>query len=128
MTARPFGLLVLALALLLAGCSRPSTEEKSSTLSDASPETRGVEPYMSEDVREAFRRSCASCHGYDGHGILGVAPDLRRAKRRTPEEWEKYLRDSSGSHPAGQAPPLWVTGDELTALAAWLDQFSASRP
>lgn len=83
---------------------------------------------MSEEALAAYRRSCAPCHGHDGHGILGVAPDLRRAKRRTAQEWEKYLRDGSGAHPAGQPPPLWITGDELTALAAWLDTLSPNRP
>ncbi|MGH9848175.1 MAG: c-type cytochrome [Blastocatellia bacterium] len=89
-----------------------------------SEDSASAEPYVSEQARSAFRRSCASCHGYDARGITAVAPDLRRARRRSPEEWERYLRDSSGSHPAGQPPPLWINGDELKAIAAYLDSLA----
>ena len=107
-----------------AGCASPSPAVVERSRFDEEPATIAVEPYVSEQARGAFRRSCASCHGYDAHGITAVAPDLRRAKRRSPDEWERYLRDSSGSHPAGQPPPLWINGDELKAIAAYLDSLA----
>ncbi len=35
----------------------------------------GLEPLMSEVVHRVFERNCKRCHGPDGHGIAGVAPD-----------------------------------------------------
>ncbi len=107
---------------VFAGCASPPPAAEDRTRVDA--DAASAEPYASEQARNAFRRSCASCHGYDARGITAVAPDLRRAARRSPEEWERYLRDSSGSHPAGQPPPLWIDGDELKAIAAYLDSLA----
>ncbi|MDX2032892.1 MAG: cytochrome c [Blastocatellia bacterium] len=121
-------MLLIVSTLFFSGCSSRETTVEKSPPFEAAPESQGVEPFMSEEVRAAYRRSCASCHGHDAHGILGVAPDLRRAKPRTSAEWETYLRDGRGAHPAGQPPPLWITGDELTALAAWLDAQARTRP
>lgn len=119
--------LVLVAISLFTGCSsQPAAENPPPP--DSLPELASVEPAITEQARGAFRRSCAQCHGYDARGIAAVAPDLRRAKRRSAEEWERYLRDSSGSHPAGRPPPLWIDGDELTAIAAYLDSLSQQNP
>ena len=112
---------------LFAGCSAsPAVENRThfDFQTGTQSEISSVEPFVTEQARHAFWRSCASCHGYDGRGIMAVGPDLRRAKRRGADEWERYLRDSSGAHPAGQQPPLWVNGDELTAVAAYVDALS----
>lgn len=129
----PLGLLALLILPVLfcqTACNRapaaPSPEKAPSL--EAAPESPGVEPFMTPQARAAFRRSCASCHGHDGHGILAVAPDLRLAKKRSAEEWEKYLRNASGAHPAAAPPPLWIDGDELTAIAAYLDRLTQARP
>jgi mono/diheme cytochrome c family protein len=113
---------------LLTGCGAPPPAEVERANFDAgSAVVRNAEPAVSEQALSAFRRSCASCHGYDAHGITAVGPDLRRAKRRTADEWERYLRDPSGSHPAQQAAPLWITGDELKAIARYLDSLAEPR-
>lgn len=118
-------LLLIGLGFLAGCASPPAPVDVERSRFDAEPATTNAEPYVSEQASGAFRRSCASCHGHDAHGITAVAPDLRRAKRRTPDEWGRYLRDSSGSHPAGQPPPLWIDGDELKAIAGYLDSLAA---
>jgi len=84
-------------------------------------ETSSVERLMPERIRNIFNRSCASCHGLDGKGIAGVAPDLNRIPQRTAAEWVKYLRDPAGVHPASGMPPVWMTAEEITEFAAYLE-------
>jgi mono/diheme cytochrome c family protein len=126
MRARIFLLGLCFLTGCAASSPAPPAEAERSNF-DAEPVVLNAEPAVSEQALSAFRRSCASCHGYDAHGITAVGPDLRRAKRRTPDEWERYLRDPSGSHPAQQAAPLWITGDELKAIARYLDSLAEPR-
>ena len=87
-------------------------------------EIASVEGFMSEPLRTVFRRSCESCHGIDGQGIAGIAPDLRRSKSRSPEEWEAYLRHPGDSHPVAQMPPVWLDQDEIKIVAAYLADLS----
>jgi mono/diheme cytochrome c family protein len=76
---------------------------------------------MSEVVHQVFERSCKRCHGPDGHGIAGVAPDLHRAPRRSAAEWERYLRDPKSRHPNSPMPaPVGLGDEELKAVAAYL--------
>ena len=79
-----------------------------------------IEPLMPERVREIFTRSCQSCHGPQGNGITGVAPDLRRIPSRKSEEWGRYLRVSGKAHPVDSPPPLWLTADEIDVMAQYL--------
>lgn len=79
-----------------------------------------IELLMPEMVREAFSRSCQSCHGPQGHGIIGVAPDLRRLASRTSEDWGRYLRISRNVHPVSAPPPLWLTAVEMDLMARFL--------
>ncbi len=81
----------------------------------------GAEDFMPERIRTIYFRSCASCHGPDGHGITAVAPDLYRAKYRSAKEWETYLRDSAEAHPVGNPPPLWLDEDELKDMVEYLE-------
>src|SRR5215510_11416810 len=81
----------------------------------------GAEDFMPERTRTIYVRSCASCHGPDGHGITAVAPDLYRAKHRDAEEWEKYLRDSGDAHPVGYPPPLWLDPEEMKVMSEYLE-------
>jgi mono/diheme cytochrome c family protein len=122
---------IISLAIILffmVGCAAtPPPAENRARLgfqSELSVEADNMEPFVSEQARHAFWRCCSSCHGPDGRGINAIGPDLRQARRRTSEEWERYLRDGSGAHPAGQPPPLWMTGDELTAVARYVDFLS----
>jgi mono/diheme cytochrome c family protein len=92
---------------------------------DRRPEKIGAEDFMPGRVRMIYVRSCASCHGPDGHGIAAVAPDLYRARYRSREEWEKYLRDSADAHPVGRPPPLWLDEEERKDMAEYLE--SATR-
>ncbi len=82
---------------------------------------------MPAPVRIVFKRSCESCHGVDGRGIAGIAPDLKRANRRAAGEWEKYLRNPQGVHPVSQAPPVWLDPDEIKTVAEYLADLSSRR-
>jgi mono/diheme cytochrome c family protein len=85
----------------------------------------GAEDFMPEGVRVIYIRSCASCHGPDGQGVTAVAPDLYRARNRSREDWEKYLRESANAHPVAHPPPLWLDQDEMKKMADYLE--SAAR-
>ncbi len=113
-------------AALGAGCrGEAAKEERANFDSDGLPRERvGAEDFMPEPVRAVFTRSCGSCHGPDGRGITAVAPSLHRAKHRSADEWDKYLRNSRSAHPVGHEPPLWLTADEIKAMADYLDSLT----
>ncbi|MGH9855072.1 MAG: c-type cytochrome [Blastocatellia bacterium] len=113
-------LTICGLAGLFSVCSSQNPKDEKGG-SDHRPEKIGAEDFMPERTRIVYVRSCASCHGPDGHGITAIAPNLYRAKHRPPEEWEKYLRDSAGAHPVGHPPPLWLDADEMKDMAGYLD-------
>jgi mono/diheme cytochrome c family protein len=107
--------------LLFVGCASQVTKDEKDEKVDRRKEKIGAEDFMPEQVRVIYVRSCASCHGPDGHGVVAVAPDLYRAKYRPREEWEKYLRDSADAHPVTHPPPLWLNADEMKNMAEYLE-------
>jgi mono/diheme cytochrome c family protein len=107
--------------LLFVGCASQVTKDEKDEKVDRRKEKIGAEDFMPERVRVIYVRSCASCHGPDGHGVVAVAPDLYRAKYRPREEWEKYLRDSADAHPVTHPPPLWLNEDEMKNMAEYLE-------
>jgi mono/diheme cytochrome c family protein len=113
-------LVVWASACVFNGCGAQDAKDDRGA-SDRSLEKIGAEDFMPERVRVVYVRSCASCHGPDGHGITGVAPDIYRAKHRAADEWEKYLRESKDAHPVGSPPPLWLDADEMKQIAEYLE-------
>lgn len=115
-------LAVCAAILLFVGCTGQGVKEEKV---DRRQEKVGAEDFMPERVRVIYVRSCASCHGPDGHGVTAVAPDLYRAKYRPREEWEKYLRNSTDAHPVAHPPPLWLNEEETKDMAEYLE--SATR-
>ena len=82
---------------------------------------------MPEGIRVLYVRSCASCHGPDGHGVTAVAPDIYRARYRSREEWVKYLRDSTDAHPVANPPPLWLNKEEMEKMAEYLESTTQSK-
>ncbi len=110
-------MLLLAGVCVFGGCksSQPNEEQ-------ARPmELSSVENLMPERVQAVFNRSCASCHGHDGHGITGIAPDLRNASRRSASDWLQYFSSSKSPHPGSTTPStMWMTRDEITAVANFL--------
>lgn len=126
----------------LAACSRQGASEMksgdravaSSTVEPPASASPGgaatdVEPVRPLAAQTVFERSCKSCHGPDGHGIAAVAPDLRRAPRRTSEEWEKYLRDPNSVHPNSRMPALEsLTDEDYQAMAAYLADLTQHNP
>ncbi|HYE72508.1 MAG TPA: cytochrome c [Blastocatellia bacterium] len=127
-------LCVLIFSVLIA-CSRqpagsheanknsPNANNNAANTATPSPSNPSVdiEPIMPLEVQAAFERSCKNCHGPDGHGIAAVAPDLRRAGRRTPEDWVKYLRDPKSVHPNSRMPAIEsMTDEEYEAVGAYL--------
>jgi mono/diheme cytochrome c family protein len=107
--------------LLFVGCAGQVKKIENDEKVDRRQEKIGAEDFMPERVRVIYVRSCASCHGPDGHGVAAVAPDLYRAKYRPREEWEKYLRDSADAHPVTHPPPLWLNEDEMKNMAEYLE-------
>jgi len=107
--------------LLLVGCASQVTKDEKDEKVDRRQKKIGAEDFMPERVRVIYVRSCASCHGPDGHGVSAVAPDLYRAKYRPREEWEKYLRDSADAHPVTHSPPLWLNEEEMKNMAEYLE-------
>jgi mono/diheme cytochrome c family protein len=99
--------------LLFAGCAGQSPKDERV---DRRQDKIGAEDFMPERVRAIYVRSCASCHGPDGHGVAAVAPDLYRARYRPREEWEKFLRNSADAHPVSHPPPLWLNEEETKTL------------
>jgi len=80
-----------------------------------------VETFLPDSVRVVFKRSCESCHGYDGHGIAGIAPDMLRSFGHKQEEWEAYFVNPQSVHPGAQMPStVWMNHDEIKAVAAFL--------
>lgn len=80
-----------------------------------------LEPVMPEKVQVTFEQNCKSCHGPDGHGITGVAPDLRRAARRSAKDWIAYLKDQKGAHAATKIPAMAsLTEGDYEAMGGYL--------
>jgi mono/diheme cytochrome c family protein len=107
--------------LLFVGCASQVTKDEKDEKVDRRQRKIGAEDFMPERVRVIYVRSCASCHGPDGHGVSAVAPDLYRAKYRSREDWEKYLRDSADAHPVTHPPPLWLNEEEMKNMAEYLE-------
>jgi mono/diheme cytochrome c family protein len=118
------GLSILAICVatsLFVDCSPRGAKIDEGERADRPREKIGAEDFMPEGARVIYVRSCASCHGPDGHGVTAVAPDLYRARYRSREDWEKYLRDSSNAHPVAHPPPLWLDKDEMKKMAEYLE-------
>jgi cytochrome c553 len=103
-----------------------STESGTSNAASAaaSPSTAPsaeLEPVMPEKVQVAFERNCKNCHGPDGHGIASIAPDLRKAARRSLSEWVAYMKDQKGAHANTKIPTMAsLTEDDLEAIGGYL--------
>jgi mono/diheme cytochrome c family protein len=122
------GMSILAICLaagLFVDCASRGSKTDEDERGDRRREKIGAEDFMPGPARVIYVRSCASCHGPDGHGVTAVAPDLYRARYRPREEWEKYLRDSANAHPVSQPPPLWLNEEEIKTMAEFLE--SATR-
>jgi len=112
-------------AVLSVACANRDAKPDEDERGDRRREKIGAEDFMPGPARVVYARSCASCHGPDGHGVTAVAPDLYRAKYRSGEEWEKYLRESADAHPVTHPPPLWLNEEETKDMAEFLE--SATR-
>ena len=111
-----FTLILVCFAVFGACRVEPEREATPAPASIAS-----VEPFLPESVRNIFKRSCESCHGYDGRGIAGIAPDMLRSFGHKAEEWERYFINSQSTHPGAQMPStVWMSQDEIKTVAAFL--------
>ncbi|MEP7339697.1 MAG: cytochrome c [Acidobacteriota bacterium] len=110
-------ILILCCFAAFAACrTEPEREAPSAPTSVAS-----VETFLPESMRTIFKRSCESCHGYDGRGITGVAPDMLHSFGRKPEEWENYFVNPQSLHPGAQMPStVWMSQDEIKSVSAFL--------
>lgn len=65
-------------------------------------------------AEDAYKSSCASCHGQDLSG--GAGPDLTEVGASlSADEIETIIADGQGSMPGGL-----LSGDDATAVAEWL--------
>lgn len=65
-------------------------------------------------AEDAYKSSCASCHGQDLEG--GVGPELDAiGSSMSADEIEDIIINGAGSMPAGL-----LSGDDATAVAQWL--------
>lgn len=65
-------------------------------------------------AEDAYKSSCASCHGQDLEG--GVGPELDAVgSSMSADEIEDIIINGAGSMPAGL-----LSGDDATAVAQWL--------
>lgn len=106
---------------LFVNCSTRGAKVEDDERVNRPRERIGAEDFMPESARVMYVRSCASCHGLDGHGVTAVAPDLYRARYRSREEWENYLRDSADAHPVAHPRPLWLDKEEMKKMAEYLE-------
>lgn len=84
---------------------------------------------MPEKVQVAFEQNCKACHGPDGHGITSVAPDLRRAPRRSLKEWVAYLKDQKGAHSQTKIPAMTsLTDEDYEAIGGYLADLTQNNP
>ena len=133
MQTRLLPLLLLILSFVCyVGCSKESgtpaaeTSTSNAAASASSPvatpaPAAELEPVMPEKVQVAFEQNCKSCHGPDGHGITGVAPDLRKAARRNLSEWVTYMKDQKGVHSNTRIPAMSsLTEDDFEAIGGYL--------
>lgn len=108
----------MTLSCLTAACTVNPEHEP---LSPPPASVVSVETFPPDSVRAIFKRSCESCHGYDGRGIAGIAPDMLRTFGHKAEEWESYFINSKGLHPGAQMPStIWMSQDEIKAVANFL--------
>lgn len=114
--------LACACLTVLAGCASQGADNSVAWDANQGPVyAQSLEPTLPEAVSRAYSRSCRSCHGPDGHGIAAVAPDLRRAKPRSFEQWKEYLTNPQTGHLGAQMPPpTWINTDEIEVMANYL--------
>jgi mono/diheme cytochrome c family protein len=88
-----------------------------------------LEPVMPEKVQVAFEQNCKNCHGPDGHGITSVAPDLRKAARRSLSEWVAYMKDQKGVHSTTKLPAMAsLTDEDFEAMGGYLADLTQNNP
>jgi mono/diheme cytochrome c family protein len=112
--------ILLLIVVLLVCLSSACRSKRTSETSDEASAGNSIETFMPTHVRNIFRRSCETCHGPDGRGITGVAPDIQRAQARSFEAWAQYLRDPHRAHPGATTPPVWLSEEETKAIAEFL--------
>ncbi len=102
------------------GANTNAANASATANSSASP-IADLEPVMPEKVQVAFEQNCKNCHGPEGHGITGVGTDLRKAARRSPAEWTKYLQDEAGAHSSKRMPAMAsLTEKDYEEISAYL--------
>ena len=112
-------ILLIASGFILTACQR-----EGGTIEGIRGGSVSIDGFMPEQVRAIYRRSCQSCHGLDGRGIVGVAPDLKRVRYRGAAEWERYLRNPQSAHPVSRKPPVWLDDDEMKIMAEYLSSMT----
>lgn len=107
-----------------------STSREAATKNPSAPgATLHAEPIMTEAAHSAYEKSCAVCHGPDGHGITSIGSDLRTAPLRSAEEWDKYLRDPQSVTPGTKMPaPRGLSDEDYREMSLWLADLTQHNP
>ncbi len=86
-----------------------------------------------EKGREFYEQRCIVCHGVDGRGKNGIAPDFSREWQRLTKtdaqlaaNIRNEYRSSDRHYVAASCPPHSITDDEMEDLMAYLRQLSES--
>lgn len=86
-----------------------------------------------EKGRDFYEQRCAVCHGVDGRGKNGIAPDfsqewhrLTKTDAQLAENIRNEYRSSEKHYVAGSCPPHSITNTEMEDLLAYLRQLAES--
>lgn len=105
--------LLLGTVLVLGACGGGG-DDTSEPADDATEEADDGGTVDSAAAEDAYKSSCASCHGQDLEG--GAGPDLENVgSKLSADEIEGVIENGQGSMPGGL-----LSGDDATAVAEWL--------
>jgi ubiquinol-cytochrome c reductase cytochrome c subunit len=116
-------LLVLAIALAVGAAAfllaAPIGSAEAQTVTSTSTAT---DPALAAQGRTLYVAGCASCHGFDAHGIPGMGPSLENAGALAADFYlstgRMPLKDEPGSQPE-RAEPAYEA-DQIRALVAYV--------
>lgn len=110
------GVALLAALGLVAGCAVPG---RPSAPVAGNPAVRTVSAARGQEFAQ---RACAGCHaiGRTGRSAMAHAPSFRDlAERRSNADLARTLSDLP-THGHVEMPPVYITGDELKDVAAYI--------
>jgi len=127
LTGRRIGAAVAVLlavaAIAVAVLSAPSAGAGPDRSGNGGPaaSTAAPESALAERGRRLFEQGCSDCHGFDAHGVDGVAPDLHGVGSLSADFYLRTGRmplDDPDDQPVRSDPPY--EQDQIDALVAYI--------